>query len=344
MPLTPTADEVPTRGNTRIRCNKNATQSTADKVRLSPEFQLNTFADLFCGVGGFHLAASNLGLKCVFASDIDTSAQDCYEKKFKLRPLGDIMEMASHSIPDHDVTFAGLPCQPFSIIGKRQGFSDNRSSLFLEAARIVAAKRPRAVVIENVRQLTTIDGGKALQCIITTFETLGYSVDWRILNALNFGLPQKRERVIIVVLDIDAGYFQWPTGDVPMTPLEDLLEPNPDDRHFLSARIRESRLNSHQAQDSPTIWHENKGGNVSSHPYSCALRAGASYNYLLVDGKRRLTPREMFRLQGFPDEFQLPRTVSAARKLSGNAVPVNMIQAVIRGILSAYGARSKAAR
>ena len=290
---------------------------------------------MFCGIGGFHVAAASLGLTCKFASDIDRDACTLYEKNFGIRPFGDIAELKADQLPDHDLMFAGLPCQPFSIIGKRKGFADARGNLFLELARLVALKRPKAVIIENVKQFVTLDSGKPLLCVKATLEALGYNVDWRVLNALDFGLPQKRERVLIVATR-DARKIHWTKGEVPMQSLDEILEKNPDKCHFASPRIRNSRHKRHKAPLSPMIWHENKNGNISSHPFSCALRAGASYNYLSVDGERRLTPREMFRLQGFPDSFKLPETVAAARKLTGNAVPVPVVRAVIKNTLKAF--------
>ena len=122
---------------------------------------------------------------------------------------------------------------------------------------------------------------------------MGYCVDWRILNALHFGLPQKRERIIIVATRERFDKFPWPTVHLRMIPLAKILEKNPDPKHFVSESIRAKRHAGHTAEVSPAIWHENKAGHISSYPYSCALRAGASYNYLLLDGERRLTPREM---------------------------------------------------
>ena len=297
---------------------------------------LTTFADFFCGIGGFHVAASNLGLKCVFASDIDVDACDAYEWNFNTRPSGDIAGIDISRIPDHDILFAGLPCQPFSIIGNRQGFADRRGNLFLEAARVIAAKHPKAVVIENVRQFKTNSDGKPFRCVVATLEALGYEVRWKILNALHFGLPQKRERILVVAL-VGGQEFAWPDETQPMRPLAEILETDVDKRYFASDVIRASRLAKHTAAIKPAIWHENRAGNVSSHPFSCALRAGASYNYLLVDGERRLTPREMLRLQGFPDDFRIPvQTAAVARKLTGNAVPPPMVQPVIEKVLSVF--------
>lgn len=327
-------------GSSRLRSASEQSLDIAIEKKINSDSHSDssmpcTFADLFCGIGGFHVAAASLGLQCVFANDIDNDACTLYEHNFGLKPHGDIANLRSEQVPDHDILFAGLPCQPFSIIGNRKGFADARGNLFLEAARIIAAKRPQAVIIENVRQFSTIDNGKPLACVKITLEAMGYQVDWRILNALDFGLPQKRERIIIVAT-MGANPISWPNGGIAMTPLATLLERNPDARHFVSARIRQSRHAMHQAKGSPMIWHENKGGNVASHPYSCALRAGASYNYLLVDGERRLTPRELFRLQGFPETFTMPDSNSAARKLTGNSVPVPMVKAVIKQVMEAF--------
>lgn len=296
---------------------------------------LGTFADLFCGIGGFHVAASRLGMECVFASDIDETARNVYEANLGHRPVGDIADVEdADRVPDHDVLFAGLPCQPFSIIGDRQGMADPRGTLFFETARIIQAKHPRAVVIENVRQFTTNQRGKALQCVLGKLEDLGYGVDWKVLNALHHGLPQRRERVFIVgVKGMKSWTFPWPEGKVPMTPLADVLESDPPADSFVSDRIRQSRMKRHSPRDRPAIWHENKGGNVSSHPFSCALRASASYNYLLVDGKRRLTSREMLRLQGFPDIYEIDKPTTTVRRLTGNAVPVPVVEAVLHQLL-----------
>ena len=286
-------------------------------------------ADLFSGIGGFHLAAYNLGLEVVFACDIDEEARKAYRTNFGLEPAGNITSVGMKDIPDHDLLFAGFPCQPFSIIGQKKGFSDPRGELFFEALRIMRVKRPRGVVLENVKQLATLDKGRILQRIVDDMEAIGYAVECKVLNALDFGLPQKRERAIIVGTQYQFDSFPWPKGKMPMRPLADLLEPEPDPKYNASLYIQRKRQKAHKASISPAIWHENKGGNVSSHPWSCALRANASHNYLLVDGKRHLTPRELLRLQGFPDYFQIVCNDRQTRKQAGNAVPVPMVQAVI---------------
>lgn len=261
-------------------------------------------ADFFCGIGGFHVAASNLGLRVVYACDIDEHARVAYKHNFDLDPDGDVCDVTPDDVPDHDILCAGFPCQPFSIIGRRQGLSDPRGVVFFELLRFVRAKRPLGVILENVKQLTTIHGGQVIQRIVKDLWNLGYTVDWRVLNAMDFGLPQKRERTIIVATRSQCR-FPWPRKSAPMRSLESILEADPDPGYYVTPAIRRKRHAAHTPAVSPAIWHENKGGNVSSHPWSCALRAGASYNYLLVDGERRLTLREQLRLQGFPDSWEI---------------------------------------
>ena len=246
-----------------------------------------------------------------------------------MEPQGDIATLREEDVPDHDLLFAGFPCQPFSIIGRQQGFADPRGTLFFEILRIIRAKRPQGIVLENVKQLSTAQGGHVLSRIITDLHDLGYTVESKVLNAMDFELPQKRERTIIVATQCPFIKFPWPNQSVPMRPLAEILEPNPDQKFYASEKIRSKRHAAHSALVSPAIWHENKGGNVSSHEWSCALRANASHNYLLVDGERRLTPREMLRLQGFPDTWNIVCSDAQTRKQAGNAVPVPMVQSVI---------------
>ena len=237
----------------------------------------------------------------------------------------------------------GFPCQPFSIIGKREGFADTRGTLFFEIERLLAAKKPAAAVLENVKQFRTHDGGRTQATCLAALERLGYSVHVGTLNALHFGLPQQRERVFIVALRGDRA-FEWPTPARHVEPLDHLLERDEDvdERLFASPRIQERRLERLRQQGVepkyPTIWHENKGGHIGMHPHSCALRSNASYSYLLVNGRRRPTARELFRLQGFPENYPLPPTVAAARFLTGNAVAVPVADALAAAIQEALRA------
>lgn len=231
---------------------------------------------------------------------------------------------------------AGFPCQPFSIIGARKGFEDTRGTLFFDIARILETKRPKAFVLENVKMLRGHNGGRTLERIMETLDELGYAASFRVLNALDFGLPQKRERVFIVGAR-GGGEFCWPEGGVPMKPLAKVLESDVPRKFFASDYIRKRRLAQQDPTPEPTIWHENKSGNISAHPFSCALRAGASHNYLLVNGERRLTPREMLRLQGFPDSYKQVCSDSQTRKQAGNSLPVPVATAILNNVFETVG-------
>ena len=293
-----------------------------------------TFIDLFAGIGGFHVAAKQLGGKCVFASEIDPYAQEAYRVNHNIKPYGDITSIATNEIPKHDVLLAGFPCQPFSIIGNRLGFDDIRGTLFFDIVRIIKSKRPKIFVLENVKQLSTHNKGKTLATIVNKVESQGYKVYWKVLNALDFGLPQKRERTIFVGFKDNRIDFDF-LLKTKRKELSEILENEEDidSKYFASDTIVRKRKSMHKSKYKQAIWHENKSGNISSYPYSCALRAGASYNYLLVNGERRLTSREQLRLQGFPDSFKIVCNDAQTRKQAGNAVPVPMIKEVLKKAL-----------
>ncbi len=293
------------------------------------------FIDIFAGIGGFHIAAKENGGHCLFACEIDAIARDAYEANYGIKPHGDITKTETSNIPKHDLLCAGFPCQPFSIIGNRLGFDDMRGTLFFEIVRILQEKKPPMLVLENVKQLASHDKKRAITRILKSLNEIGYKTYWKILNAIDYGLPQKRERTIIVGFLNNDIEFAWPPKIASYRPLSKVLENNVDEKYYASKAIREKRHGLHKSRYELAIWHENKGGNVSSHPFSCALRAGASYNYLLVNGERRLTPREMLRLQGFPDTFKIVCSDSQTRKQAGNAVPVTMIKRVIKEVLNA---------
>jgi len=320
---------------TLVTLNKGLDQISSYSKKAKQNLDYFTFIDLFSGIGGFHQAASQYGGKCMFASDIDKHARHAYSINYKIKPHGDIASVDAESIPDHDILFAGFPCQPFSIIGNRLGFNDIRGTLFFEIVRILKEKKPRAFILENVKQLYTHNKGRTLSTILENLKNLGYNVYCSVLNALDYGLPQKRERTIIVGFLNGGDSFSFPKPkSINRISLEKILEKRVDDKHYVSPRIREKRKMSHKSEHPVAIWHENKSGNVSSYPYSCALRAGASYNYLLVNGERRLTPREQLRLQGFPDTFKIVCSDGQTRKQAGNAVPVPMIAAVLKEVLN----------
>ncbi len=290
--------------------------------------------DLFAGIGGIRLGFEPIGTECVFSSEWDKAAQDMYESNFGHRPHGDINEIAPQDVPDHDFLLAGFPCQPFSIAGKQLGFADTRGTLFFNIEKILEEKKPYGFLLENVRRLTTHDKGKTFKVILEKLEGLGYHLHYKILNNLDYGIPQKRERIYIIGFKDDIRFrFPEPVGNYGH--LKDFLLPEDEvpENYYVTDYIRAKRYKMVKPNfPTPSIWHENIGGNISALPYSCALRAGGSYNYLLVNGERRLTGREMLRLQGFPDTFKINVPYTQVRKIAGNSVTVPVIELIAKQV------------
>ena len=299
--------------------------------------------DLFAGAGGLRLGFESFGCKNVFSSEIDPYAQKIYQANFGEIPFGDINLINPKDIPDHDILLAGFPCQPFSIAGKELGFKDTRGTLFFNIHEILKEKRPQAFLLENVKRLKNHDQGKTFKTIKNCLEDLGYTIYYQILNSLDFGIPQKRERIYIVGFKNRIN-FSFPTKLGKFKSLEEVLEndSNVPSNYFLSERLKQKRLNGLKKEAPiPSIWHENIGGNISALPYSCALRAGGSYNYLVVNGIRRLTSREMMRLQGFPENYIINVPYSQLRKIAGNSATVPVIKLIAHQMIESLKEQRK---
>lgn len=303
------------------------------------------FIDLFAGIGGIRLGFESVGGHCVFSSEFDEAACKTYEANFGDHPAGDITKINAADIPDFDILLAGFPCQAFSIIGKQKGFNDEtRGTLFFDVERILREKMPRAFLLENVRNLVAHDKGRTFRVIYEHLTKLGYAVHYKVLNALDYGVPQKRERIFIAGFHDKDVNFSFPEPNKGRPSLTDILEKDVDKRYYVSDTIRQSRLSRLKEKDypKPYISHENIGRAVTPHPYSSALRAGASANYILINDERRPTEREMLRLQGFPDSFKIVNSYTQTRKQCGNSVAVPVVKAVARSMvtaLTAYDAR-----
>ena len=205
----------------------------------NPKF---TFIDLFAGIGGIRLGFEAAGGKCVFSSEFDEDACTTYKANFGEHPFGDITKIEAAKIPDFDVLLAGFPCQAFSIIGKKEGFKDEtRGTLFFEIERILKSKKPRAFMLENVRNLVAHDKGKTFKVIMSHLEALGYTVYAKVLNALDYGCMQKRERIIIVGF-LDRVLFTFPEKKINHKTLSDVLEQDVASKYYVKPEIRESRL------------------------------------------------------------------------------------------------------
>lgn len=315
-----------------------------------------TFIDLFAGIGGTRCAFEREGGECVFTCEIDEDAQEAYENNWA-DPVSeqDVRDFEPDVVPDHDVLLACWPCPSFSRMGQKTAFSDERGALFYEIVDILETKRPKAFLLENVKNLRFIDDGASFTTVCDALEGAGYELHHEVLNALDFGLPQHRERLIMVGFrdDIAPEGFEMPT-EKPGAALDTerkqraalavLLEDDPDGKYFAGEDLQQKRraaVDDPEAIPRPSMWHENRQGDVCARPYSAALRASGSWRYLMVNGERNPTVREMLRLQGFPEWYELDGSNrSRVRRLTGNTVPVPMIHECAKELLGALDIRS----
>lgn len=300
------------------------------------------FIDLFAGIGGIRLGFESVGGSCVFSSEFDEDACTTYQANFGEHPSGDITKIDAKDIPDFDILLGGFPCQSFSIIGKKEGFANETcGTLFFDIERILKEKRPPAFMLENVRNLTAHDSGNTFRTIKEHLKALGYNVYAKVLNALDYGVPQNRERIFIVGFLDDVKFsFPEPIPVEERQTLTDILETDVDKKYYVRDAIRISRLERLKDKNypKPYISHENMAGSVTPHPYSSALRAGASANYILINDERRPTEREMLRIQGFPDTYKIVLPYSKVKKQCGNSVAVPVIKAIAKEMIKALKA------
>jgi DNA (cytosine-5)-methyltransferase 1 len=315
------------------------------------------FIDLFCGVGGIRLGMESQKFKCVFSSDINIECQKNYSLNFCEQPLGDITEIDEKIIPDHDILCAGFPCQPFSISGKQKGFEDTRGTLFFEICRILNEKKPPVVFLENVKHLVHHNGGKTLKTIIEKLEELGYSVSWKVLNGSDFGVPQNRERIIIIgsllgtfdfskiktierkrlvdFLDAD-GKFEY------LDPSEYTLIDNPKQQPasgliFAGYRNKSIRkVGVRPGTEHLSRVHKQPNRIYSAlgiHPTLPSQESSGRYFILTTDNRvRKLTINECWRIMGFPESYKKVSSVCEQYKQLGNSVCIPMISAVAKEI------------
>lgn len=306
-----------------------------------PETPRFTFIDLFSGIGGIRLGFQAVGGKCVFSSEWDEFAAKTYEANFGERPFGDITKIPMRAIPEFDILLAGFPCQPFSIIGAKAGFEhETQGTLFFNIERILLDKKPKAFMLENVRNLTAHNNGKTFQVILRHLKEAGYHVYHKVLNALDYGVPQKRERIIMCGFKEPIPFtFPSPIKKQNRSKISDILEPDDviSPKLYVRKEIRESRLArlKDPGFPKPYLSHENVAGAITPHSFSCALRAGASANYLLVNDERRLSPRELLRIQGFPDAFKIVVNYGQIKRQTGNSVAVPVIRSVAESMVNA---------
>jgi DNA (cytosine-5)-methyltransferase 1 len=316
------------------------------------------YFSMFSGIGGFEKALT--GHECVGYSEIDKHAIKIYEKHFpKHRNYGDATRIQPGDLPDFDLLCAGFPCQAFSIAGKRRGFEDTRGTMFFEIARIVRAKRPKYLLLENVKGLLSHADGQTFHTIIRTLSELGYVGEWQVLNSKDFGVPQNRERVFIIghlggfcgrkVFPVQ-GYSQEAHGiqreaegkrpGIPSeVPYKGRCDVSPQDRQRGVGRPSENGLIE-------VTNNQRQGRRIySEHGLSATIAAigggqGAKTGLYDVGTRvRRLTPTECERLQSFPDGWTEGLSDSARYKCLGNSVTVNVIEAIISSMFSSHSPR-----
>jgi len=313
---------------------------------VKPKFK---FIDLFAGIGGIRLAYQTLGGKSVFTSEIDHFAKKTYEANFGEVPFGDITKIDERNIPDHDLLLAGFPCQPFSIagvskknsLGRDHGFLDlTQGTLFFDVARIIEAKRPRAFMLENVKNLRSHDSGRTFLVIENTLRELGYSVYAKILDGQHF-VPQHRERIIIVGFNRDEfngeENFEFPKLNKSTKRFTEILEPHPDAKYSLTNHLwqyLQDYAKKHKAKGNGFGFGLTDLNGISRTLSARYYKDGSEILIPQVGmNPRRLTPRECARLQGFPDKFVIPVSDTSAYKQFGNSVVVPLIQSVGKKIV-----------
>ncbi|MBE2914150.1 DNA cytosine methyltransferase [Anoxybacillus flavithermus] len=297
---------------------------------------------LFSGCGGLDYGFIKAGYDVIWANDIDKFAVKTYKENFGDHiVLGDINDIELDSIPDHDVLLAGFPCQPFSMMGNELGFEDARGTLFFRITEIVKHKieknrKPKVIVLENVRTLRTHDKGRTYKVIMHVLKNeLGYKVFDAVLNSADYGVPQTRNRTFIVCFSDHSVNFKFPDPIPLKKTLQDLLEKNVPEKYFLSEKILKTVLSTGTKN-----FHAKPEIDLKIARPLCATMAkmhrACQDNYVTDNGRvRRLTPRECARLQGFPDDFKIVVSDTQAYKQFGNAVTVNVAYYIALSIMEA---------
>lgn len=312
------------------------------------------FIDLFAGIGGTRLGFESVGGKCVFTSEWDKFCQYNYEKNFGVKPHGDIRSIEINDIPEYDILLGGFPCQPFSLagvskknsLGRPTGFLDEtQGTLFFEVARIIEGTRPKAFMLENVKNLVSHDKKRTFQVVKETLEGLDYEVFYKIIDASSF-VPQHRERIFIVGFDkrycgenIEFSFPEYKKGNVK---LRDILEKEVEDKYTLSDKLW-SYLQAYAEK------HKAKGNGFGygmadldgiTRTLSARYHKDGSEILIPQDGKnpRKLTPRECARLMGFPENFKIEVSNTQAYKQFGNSVVVPVIESIAKEMVKTlYG-------
>lgn len=299
-----------------------------------------TFIDLFAGIGGMRLAFERAGGKCVFSSEWDKYSQKTYEANFGETPHGDITKISSKDIPQFDVLLAGFPCQPFSTIGKRQGFAHpTQGTLFHDVARIMRNKKNRAFLLENVAGLRNHDNGRTLQVIEDTLTDLGYSYDYKVLDAADFGVPQHRSRIYIVGFKSRKGgrkAFAWPKGKQNHVGIGTFIQTGVNDhsisKHLQKVYMFKKEDGRPQIVDSST----NEPAKTLVASYHKIQRLTGTFVRDGETGLRLLTADECKAIMGFPPNFKIPVSRTQMYRQMGNSVAVPVVSVLAKLMIKEF--------
>lgn len=319
-----------------------------------------TFIDLFCGIGGFRLALEKNGATCVFSAEINEHACSMYKENFLDDSYCDITTLDAKNIPDFDVLCAGFPCQAFSRAGRQKGFLDTRGTLFFDICRIVKDKKPKVLLLENVKNLIIHDKGNTFKTIQENIKSLGYTLSWKILTAKDFNVPQNRERIILVAVRNDINkIFDFERLTLhPCLSLEPFLDKVSPSSYLNNDEYTLLSQSSIKQQKSGLIFvgYRNKNirktgvlentlhlsrshkqcnriySSTGTHPTLSSQESSGRY-FIYHDNKvRKLTLNECFKIMGFPHDFKKVGSQSNLYARIGNSVCVSMIDAVFQQI------------
>jgi len=303
------------------------------------------FIDLFAGIGGMRMALEDNGGRCVFSSEWDKDARITYEANFLDTPYGDITKIYPEDIPDHDVLAAGFPCQPFSSIGQRAGFKHKtQGTLFYDVLRIINAKRPTSILLENVKGLTTHDKGNTFRVIRECLIESGYDIFFKILDATDYGVPQKRERIYIVGFDKKKFKkrpdFYWPRKVDEHVGIGKFIEKNISN-HSISSHLQKSYIYKHD-DGRPQVVSKKSDFPVKTlvSTYHKIQRLTGTFVSDGPTGLRLLTANECKAIMGFPKSFKIPVSRTQMYRQLGNSVALPVVRAIAREILATIASDS----
>lgn len=315
--------------------------------RIRPKKVKYNTVSLFSGIGGLDLGFEYAGFNIIWANDFDKFAVQTYKENVSRNiTLGDISEL-KNDVPKHDVLLAGFPCQPFSTLGNLKGFEDERGGLFFEIADILKEHKTKVVVLENVKNIRSHDKGRTFKRLLDELEKLGYCVHHEVLNSLDFGVPQRRNRVFIVAYLRECFFdekFHFPEGKSLEVTTQDLLDKDVEEKYFLSKKIIGTIMSTgtKNFKVKPTIDQPiSKTLTATMHKMHRASQDNYftdNYNYSKHKNPnktniRRLTPNECRKLQGFPSDWKQVVSDTQAYRQFGNAVTVNVAYELASNIM-----------